>query len=295
MQKAASSFLRGLLVQVPSIAVSPQQELNFFRSEEDRSLSAYLACFPEERPVLFENSPVYFREGAACAPAIAEILGAREPILSLLLRDPVEAVLSHHDMRLRQGLFERNLGYQGDPTDLMEFLGKNPTYINDWRYGTILERYWMPHFPQERLLIRTFEEFTADPVEVIRDLAGFCGIDRIGPINTNKAWKNPRPASPRINQLMLLTNRNRVLRAARRGAMAIPGLRRASERILFNSPRTAAKSCKRMDDVKAQLTEILRSEVMRVCELMSRDSLPWPNFFPDSQHRLTAAAPCESS
>lgn len=65
IQKAASSSLRGLLAQVAELALASRQELNFFCFAEDHSHDAYLSCFPEKRPILFDNSPIYFGMAAS--------------------------------------------------------------------------------------------------------------------------------------------------------------------------------------------------------------------------------------
>lgn len=278
-QKAASSFLRGLLAQVPEIALASRQELNFFRCAGDHSYDVYLTCFPEKRPILFENSPVYFREGSKCAQAMAETLADKKPMLSLLLRDPVEAIISHHDMRLRQGLFKRDKSYAGDPRDLTNFVRQNPQYINDWRYMTILQLHWLPRFPSESFAIRIFEEFTARPVESVRELAAQIGLDDIGQVQADKVWKNARPSSPLAHRLLLVTSRNTVLRAMRRRAMAIPALRNLAERTLLDNSRASASLDGRMAEAKAELANILQPEVARLCEFLGRDSLPWSNFF----------------
>ena len=278
-QKAASSFLRGLVAQVPQIGLAGQQELNFFGFEDDQSYEAYVKCFPANRSVLFENSPIYFREGSKCAPAIAATLGDMQALLSVLIRDPVEAIISHHEMRLRQGFFKRPNPYAGDPRDLTAFIRQNPDYVAHCRYMEVLERHWLQRFPVDSFEIRTFEEFTANPVETLGAMARRTGLDDIGEVRADKVWKNARPASRLAHRLLIATGRNALLRTVRHGAVEIPGVRRIAERLLFDRSNKPQHKGVESETDKAELAEIFRPDVMRLCKFLGRDSLPWSNFF----------------
>ena len=278
-QKAGSSFLRGLLAQVPEVGLADKQELDFFGFEPDQSYAAYLERFPDKRPVLFENSPIYFRQGAKCAPPLATTLADKQPMLSLLLRDPVEAIISHHDMQLRQNFFSGPHDYTGDPSDLAAFVRQNPHYLDRCRYMDLLERHWLPRFPLPSFAIRTFEEFTARPAETLRELAALAGLDAIGEVEAGKVAKNARPASAFAHRILMATGRSPALAALRRRAMAVPGLRKLAERALFDKSRQGSGDGGRLAEVRAELAESFRSDVARLCEFLGRDSLPWRNFF----------------
>ena len=282
-QKAGSTFLRGLLAQAVGITLSDKPEQNFFGFSEDHSYQAYLACFPTSRGVLFENSPIYFRKGAQCAAALASTLADKRPLLSLFLRDPVEAIISHHAMQLRQGFFEQSHDYAGDPHDLVSFIRNNPQYLDRCRYMQLLEAYWLPHLPAERFAIIPFEEFTARPVETVGNLASRLGVDDLGSIETDRVSKNRRPASGLSGQLIEASGRVPVLRKVRHAAMAVPWLRSLAEQMLFSS---AAPSALNLEKARAELTEHFRPDVLRLCRFLDRESLPWRNFFRSPEEAL---------
>ena len=276
MQKAGSSFLRSLLSQVPDIGLADRQELNFFGYEDDHSYEAYLARFPHKGRILFENSPVYFRRGARCAQPLAETLNGKEAMLSLFLRDPVDAIISHHDMRLRQGFFTRPHEFKGDPRDLTAFVRQNPQYLADWRYMDLL-KCWTSHVPVGSLEIWTFEEFIAQPVETLRQIGRRARLDGVWTVDAGKSWKNARPSSAFAHWMLQATGRSRILRAVRHQAMAVPALRKLAERALF-SRRTNGDD-DRLTGMKLELAEILRPDVLELCDFLGRDRLPWANFF----------------
>lgn len=276
-QKAASSYLRGLLAQVPDVALANRQELNFFCEGETQPLDAYLGCFPRKAQVLFENSPLYLRRGAVAAPAIAATF-PEAPMLSLFLRDPVEAIISHHRMRMRQGYFERPNPYSGDASDLSAFVRQNPDYIDDWRYMDMLEAHWLDKFPMERFAIRTFEDFTDRPKAILAELLGKFGQTVPNDLDVEAVWRNQRPASALANWLLAATKRNSSLRYIRHQAMKVRPLRAISERMLFRAQSKSAEIA--VDgDSRTVLADLLRPDVDRLCRFMGRDSLPWPNFY----------------
>lgn len=277
-QKAGSSFLYGLLAQVPQVALAEKQELNFFVRPGDQSYAGYLDCFPEKRPVLFDNSPIYFREGRKAAEAIATIVGEKEFTLSLFLRDPVEAMISLHQMRLNQGFFRRH-HFPGDPRNLMAFIEANPDYVGVCRYMELLEGQWLPSLPAESFAIRIFEEFTARPVDTVREIAAHIGIDETGSVRSANVWKNMQPSSGLANWMVETASRYPLLRAATRRSMAVPALRRVATTALFRKRRRSPAEQARIAETKRKLAEIFRPDVMRLCAFLGRDSLPWSNFF----------------
>jgi hypothetical protein len=279
-QKAGSTFLYGLVAQIPDVAIARKQELNFFTHHQDQSYEAYLSCFPEKRPVLFDNSPIYFREGAKTAPAIAAILGDKPLLLSLILRDPVDAIVSLHEMRLQQGFFvRRKSSYSGDPRDLSAFVRANPGYLDVCRYMDLLETHWLPHFAASRFAIHIFEEFTASPLEAVRGLAERAGVSDIGQLDSERVWKNARPATGFAHWLVTTSSRNPALRALGRKTLAVPALRRVAEGALFKKPGGSAQDQLKLAETKAELVENLRPQVARLQEFLGRDRLPWRNFF----------------
>lgn len=276
-QKAGSSFLRGLVAQVRHIGLADRQELNFFGFEENHSYEAYLARFPQQRPILFENSPIYFRQGSKCAAPFAETMGDKDPFLSIFLRDPVEAIVSHHNMQLLQGFFAGPHDYIGDPRDLRAFIRNNPHYLDRCRYMDLLERHWLTRFPRESFGICTFEEFTAEPVQVLRQLAPWAGLDDTPDIEPDGVPTNARPSSPLSHWLLEATNGG-AMRALRRRAMASPALRQLAEATLFAKPKVH-QADEDLRSLKAEIAESFRGDVVRLCEFLGRHSLPWKNFF----------------
>ena len=285
-QRAGSSFLRSLLAQVSQVALARRKELHFFGYEKDHRYEVYLACFPERRSVLFENSPTYFRDGGKCAQPLAETLAGKPLLLSLLLRDPVEAIISHHDMRLRQGFFKGSHAYSGDPADLLSFVRRNPQYLDPWRYMHLLESHWLPRFPAEKLAIRTFEEFTSRPIETVQEFAKRAGLNDISEISPDKAWKNARFSNGLTYRFATVVNRSPSLRELRRRAMAVPVLRRLAEGLLFRQSNRSRSGDSVIGETKSELADLLREDVDRLCGFLGQHSLPWSNFWPNGTDDL---------
>lgn len=78
---------------------------------------------------------------------------------------------------------------------------------------SLLEPQLLPRLALGNLVIRTFEEFTALPVETVRELAARVGLNDIGQVQAEKVWNNARLLSALAHRLLLATSRRLVLRA----------------------------------------------------------------------------------
>lgn len=142
------------------------------------STEAYRALFADAPAgaIRGEASPLYLHEPAAPANIAREAPSAR---MVAILRNPVEQAFSHfmYATKLRiedEADFTRALALE----DRRLAEGWQPLfgYSRFPRYGEQLARYF-DLFPRDQILIRTYEEFQADPAGLLADIFGFIGAD----------------------------------------------------------------------------------------------------------------------
>lgn len=104
LAKAGTTFLYDSLIKNPEHFNIPiRKELNFFASPKQRSFAEYMGLFPENTPEKFflDCSPVYLARDHSIAPRIAKNLAGRDVRFLVLLRNPVDMIVSHyyHDLK----------------------------------------------------------------------------------------------------------------------------------------------------------------------------------------------------
>lgn len=136
-----------------------------------------------------EGSPYYLFH-----PLAAERAAALVPDVKLvaLLRDPVERTFSHWKERRRAGAepleFVAALAAEDERVGLGEqalragtvrssYAHEQQSYARQSEYATSLER-WLAHYPLERLLVLTHEDYVRDSQAVIDTTAEFLGLRR---------------------------------------------------------------------------------------------------------------------
>lgn len=160
----------------PDVAMSILKETNYFiskcdfekgRYEEGRDW--YESRFREVAKARGECSPNYTK--AHLFPGVAQRMHDLVPDIQLIymVRDPVERLISHYVQNCVQGLEDQS--FAGAVTEPVE-----NKYVLTSRYFWQLQPY-LEVFDEEQILIRSLESLRDRPLEILRDIHSFIGIE----------------------------------------------------------------------------------------------------------------------
>ncbi len=189
-QKCATTTLAYQLSQHPKVNFWRLTEPHFFsvRADWREGLEEYHQLFdPAEGQLCGEASTSY-----TFLPEFEEThsrLFEYNPALRLiyLMRQPVERIVSQYAHDLRHFRLKR-------PQDVLS----DPMYVNRSRYGVQIRPY-LDLFPKEQISLIIFEEFVADPVKTLAEMATFLGIPHAGfaTVDTSPQHESEGLAHPR--------------------------------------------------------------------------------------------------
>jgi hypothetical protein len=260
-QKCGTTSLGRMFRTHPSVVCSRKKEPHFFSTCTDwrAELPRYEELF-ERRPgaIYFEASTSYTFYPHRKLELWAD-LHAYNPDLKIiyLVRDPIERITSgymHHYQR----------GYTD--FDLDRAVVEDPIFLDVTRYATQI-RPFVSHFGAERVRILFFDDLLRDPNGLVRDLAGFLGIDPnkfgdTGSIHINKSVggrkRHYKWDAPGI-----------LLRQVRRFT---PFLWRI---ITDNSARAFDRKPQMSGQVRQRLLQKLEPEINELEEITGRDLAHW--------------------
>jgi hypothetical protein len=119
-------------------------------------------------------------------------------------------------------------------------------------------------FDREQIKIYLFDEFRKSPAEVVRDLLGFLGVDTgFAPDTTVKHNPANVPRSALLNRVLY---QPRVIRAVK--AVLPARLEKTAKRL---RQRTLSPAPSFPADLRAELLELYREDILRLEELVDRD------------------------
>jgi hypothetical protein len=205
-QKAGTTSLFELLAQHPQVQPPRLKEVNFFDKDWSKGLDHYRSVFPRNSEMsdvdrTFDNTPSYLYQPRVPKRVLEVVPDAR---FVVLLRNPTDRAYSHylHAKALgRETLsFEEGLAAEGhppraddrQPVDLWA-AAQNLAYVARGRYIDQLERWWA-HFPRDRFLLLKSEDFFADPVAALDEIAVFVGLERFVPADVTPRNQSRGPA-----------------------------------------------------------------------------------------------------
>ena len=168
--KSATTWLYECLLEHPDIRGPVRKihrELNFFNLHYTRGYAWYHKQFEFGPWKIGEYSPSYFRDN--CVP---ERIYRYNPNVKLLLalRNPIDRAFSHH-----KHLVQRNRIPKGF-YNFWDGLEQNPTYIEQGKYASLLERY-LEFFDHSQIFIVLFDDICSEPIVVLRNLFSFLGVN----------------------------------------------------------------------------------------------------------------------
>lgn len=285
--RAGTTALHSYLRQHPALFLPTVKEPNYFAyagetptcqgpgadfiNNSVTTAEAYAALFAPAPPdaICGEASPLYLYE-----PRTAQNIHKLAPQVRMIaiLRNPIEQAFSHYmyatKLRIEtEESFERALELE----EKRLAKGWQPLfgYSRFPRYGEQLARY-RALFPVEQILIRTYEDFLSDPVQLMSDIFRHIGVDAaFQPDMSQKLNAGGRPKS-RLFQDFLM-KRNPITAAI---GMVVPKQTRLRIR-----DKLASVNMKREDDVPPRARKILLDRLssdIRVLEkILDRDFNAW--------------------
>ncbi|HEX2699349.1 MAG TPA: sulfotransferase [Acidimicrobiales bacterium] len=279
--KAGTTSLASYLGQHPQVYMSPVKEPGFFAIQDHDpasqaalgstfTLDTYTALFDEvttERAV-GEASTAYL--GSAEAPAAIRRLVPDARLLAVL-RNPVDRAFSNYQMQLSRG--REPLGF-GDAI-AAELNGEAPPpgvrerrYVRLGFYGRYLARYYET-FPAAQLRVVLYDDYRRDPGAVLADLFRFLGVDDSFVADTS-VERNVSYV-PKSKALHGLLGGGGRLRPAL--SPLVPS--GAKARVAGYLARRNRRPVDFPADVRHQLVELYRSDILELQDLLGRDLSAW--------------------
>jgi hypothetical protein len=196
--KSGTTTLYDHLVRRDDIFMTTPKEPEFFARDDryDAGIEAYAALYDRARPdqVCGEASTLYtlsphFPKAAARAAAFAP-----DAKLIYMMREPVARAYSFYGQMLKA--YQNNSGDPGVHRSFEDCVQPDRSHLPRDKFfgpynahypdvpGVFLDagdypmqiRAWMEHYPRERFLFLTFEEFVRDPAAVLARLHAFLGL-----------------------------------------------------------------------------------------------------------------------
>ena len=274
--KGGTTSIYRYLDQHPEIFMCPEKGTNFFGYEDAKDwrwrdegepplLRHFKVSTLEEYGAVFEGatneravgevSPQYFR-----CPTAARRIHECIPKVKLVasLRNPADRAFSGFLMRTRRG---EAVG------DAHVELTAESSHVKEGFYYPRMKRYY-DAFDKEQIKIYLFDEFKKSPADLVRDLFGFLDVDT-GFVPDTTVKHNPAnvPKSALLNRILY---QPRVIRG---GKAVLPArlektVKRLRQRSLSPAPSFPA-------DLRAQLLDLYREDILRLSELIERDLSVW--------------------
>ncbi|WP_147127721.1 sulfotransferase domain-containing protein [Shimia ponticola] len=218
-----------------------------------------------------EATPKYLYSDAALAA-----LAARKDEIRIVvcLRNPIDLCVSLFGQFVKQGDETRSdfatAWAQPDPEDVRgnyQFWGQ---------FGARLEKVFELFSRDQVLVLILEEELKSDPEAAYHRLVSHLGLseDFVPPLSRSNEAIGMR--SVRVNALL-----NRLRRWLRRNGMPV-----ANTGILktFRKANQARPTRQTIDPaLRHEMAAFFRADVARTAALLHRDSLPWPDFFPQAR------------
>jgi len=188
-QRAGTTTLHALLKSHPQLYLPEKKEVQFFSHHYQRGIGWYSQHFSSARAglKLGEITPYYLFH-----PYVPKRIHAayRRVRFVVLLRDPIERLLSHYLHSRRLGLERLPLvfalaaerGRLIGSEDVLDHPGgyhfghQEQSYLARSRYAEQLDRY-LKYFDRDQMLLVRSEDFFSNPVEICRRITEFLNLE----------------------------------------------------------------------------------------------------------------------
>jgi hypothetical protein len=192
--KAGTTSLHHYLSEHPRAKPPVIKEIHYFDHAYRRGWNWYLAHFPQKTAggIAGEATPYYLLHPLAPQRVASDLPQVR---LIVLLRNPIDRAVSHHNHELVDGYEDLSLEdavereeerlrgeedrITADPR-YKSFSHQHHSYLARGRYAEQLER-WFQHFDRDRLLVLGAEELFEEPKSCIEKAQRFLGLEPMLP------------------------------------------------------------------------------------------------------------------
>jgi hypothetical protein len=198
--RSGTSSLNAYLREHPEIAVSKPKEVHFFDRNYEKGSDWYRKHFePTERLAVGEATPDYLYDRLAPSRIAKDLPQVR---IIVMIREPASRAYSHYWHNRSRGIeplsFDEAIGSENEriarsPQDRMRY-----SYVDRGRYAAQLRRL-AEYIPGDRILVKTFDELQADPLNLYFETCRFLGIDdnfvpsNLGSkVNAHVEFRSPR-------------------------------------------------------------------------------------------------------
>ena len=270
VQKAATSWLFECLQEHPAVRTSRtvnSKELNFFNHDWELGYRWLHAGFEFGEWLCGEFTPRYFHDANVPGRIAAY---HRQIKLLLVLREPVQRALSQHVHEMRRLRVPAGVTFR-------DALTENPSYLEQGRYATHLER-WRDHFDDGQILALLYDDVRDDPAAAMRRVFAFLDIDDAFCPPSVAARVNAA-VTYRSSSLARVTGRVSVAVQQRLGDPVLKALVRTRlpasvRRMNSSSPGTRREELPD-ETLLAELRDWFADEVERLEKLIGRDLSTW--------------------
>lgn len=171
-QKSATTWLYDLLNLHSSVSLSSTKEIHFFSQYYENGFQWYQNHFQFDFPNDGTLLSGEFSTSYLCDLDAPGRISATYPDIKLILmlRNPVERLISNHKHEIRIGNFN------GPDFSVEAGIKNNPSYIQQGLYATHLKK-WYQHFNKEQIHIVFFDDVKSNPQSVEQELYKFLAIE----------------------------------------------------------------------------------------------------------------------
>lgn len=261
--KSGSTWLYEILRRHPHCFVPVCKDLYFFDRYYDRGIDWYLSFFDSAGPDTLacgELSHDYL-----FSPLAAERIARDLPGVTLLtcLRDPAQRTFSHYLYMVRGGRVRGSLGHA---------LREYPELLDNSRYHKHLSVYFAA-FPVNRIDVLYYDQLQADPVQFGRRVCESLGLPVMHDLGyVCRVLPAARPRSRWLARLAKV-GANAVRDA---GFPQVVGkLKRSRAAGLLYRPYADGERPRLDGEMRAQLVDLLRDDILRLQDLLQRDLTAW--------------------
>lgn len=264
--KAGTTSIYFYLRQHPEVFMSPVKEPHYFSVTEKSNAGSPrmdgVTVTREEYLALFSGVDGEIAIGEAStgyliSPVAAQRIRAKIPSVKIIviLRNPAERAFSGYMMKIRNSR---------EYSSVADAFHRGKAYIENSFYEKNLTRYF-DVFPREQIGIFLFEEFKKDPLEVMRRIYKFIGVNEAFTPSTNKYNEAWFPKYPFLNRLRTQVLKSRKIHRALKGTSA----QRIFRRLTRTDPPVFPAA------LRQELIDLYREDIVKTQGLTDIDLSLW--------------------
>lgn len=192
--------------------------------------------------------------------------------LMAILRNPVDRAISSYSHNIRDGLERLSFPMALEVEKTRQAEG----WQHIWRYAGLgfyyeaLQRYFSL-FPRKNIAIYTYEEFTQNPADIIKNIFDFLGVDKS--FVPDMTYKHNVSGVPRSRIIHSFLRRQSLVKDSLK--LLIPQKYRLSIRMKITERNINPQKIVVDDSIRSALKEVYRNDVLQTQSLIRKDLSAW--------------------